>query len=196
MNGRLPLFTKISYALPAFTLAIIGIPVYVYLPKFYTDTVGVPVAAAGIILLAIRILDAFTDPLIGIFSDRAVTRFGRRRPMILTGAILVAVSILFLFNPPNLTATGATAWFALWIFLLFFTWTIVEVPYEALGPELTFDYNERTSLFALRDGLLLLGTFAAAASPTLIKNIFSGRIASGGEGEVFLLCRSITPEVR
>lgn len=187
MNGRLPLFTKISYALPAFTLAIIGIPVYVYLPKFYTDTVGVPVAAAGIILLAIRILDAFTDPLIGIFSDRAVTRFGRRRPMILTGAILVAVSILFLFNPPNLTATGATAWFALWIFLLFFTWTIVEVPYEALGPELTFDYNERTSLFALRDGLLLLGTFAAAASPTLIKNIFSGRIASGGEGEVFFI---------
>ncbi len=187
MNDRLPLFTKISYALPAFTLAVIGIPVYVYIPKFYTDALGVPVAAAGVILLAIRLFDAFTDPLIGIISDKAVTRFGRRRPMILTGAILVAASILFLFNPPNLTVTGATAWFVLWVFLLFLSWTIVAVPYESLGPELTFDYKERTSLFAMRDGLLLLGIFAAAASPALIKNIFSGRIASGGEGEVFFI---------
>ena len=174
MNDRLPLFTKISYALPAFTLAVIGIPVYVYIPKFYTDALGVPVAAAGVILLAIRLFDAFTDPLIGIISDKAVTRFGRRRPMILTGAILVAASILFLFNPPNLTVTGATAWFVLWVFLLFLSWTIVAVPYESLGPELTFDYKERTSLFAMRDGLLLLGIFAAAASPALIKNSLLG----------------------
>ncbi len=187
MRDKLPLFTKISYALPAFTLAVIGIPVYVYIPKFYTDTLGVPVAAAGIILLVIRLFDAFTDPLIGVISDRALTRFGRRRPMILTGAILVSASILFLFNPPELSVTEATVWFALWVFLLFLSWTIVTVPYESLGPELTFDYNERTSLFAMRDGFLLLGIFAAAASPALIKKIFSGSIASGGEGEVFFI---------
>ena len=187
MTGSLTFFTKISYALPAFTLAVIGIPVYVYIPKFYTDNLGVPVAAAGIILLVIRLFDAFTDPLIGIISDRAQTRYGRRRPMILTGAILVSVSILFLFNPPEISASGATAWFALWVFLLFLSWTIVTVPYESLGAELTFDYNERTSIFAMRDGLLLLGIFTAAASPALIKGIFSERVASAGEGEVFYI---------
>jgi len=48
MRDGLSLFTKISYALPAFPLAVIGIPVYVYIPKFYTDTLGVPIAAAGL----------------------------------------------------------------------------------------------------------------------------------------------------
>ena len=90
MTGSLPVFTKITYALPAFSLAVIGIPVYVYIPKFYTDTLGVPVAAAGIILLVIRLFDAFTYPLRGIISDSAVTRFGGRRPIILTGAVLVS----------------------------------------------------------------------------------------------------------
>ena len=187
MTERLTLFTKISYAFPAFTLAVIGIPVYVYIPKFYTDTLGVPVAAAGLILLVIRLFDAFTDPLIGIASDRAHTRFGRRRPMILAGSLLVSASILFLFNPPGLASTGATAWFAAWVFLLFLSWTIVTVPYESLGPELTFDYNERTSLFAVRDGFLLLGILTAAASPSLIKTILGSRTASTGDGEVFFI---------
>lgn len=179
---RLSAFTRISYALPALTLAVIGIPVYVYIPKFYTDQIGVPVGAAGIILLSIRIFDAFTDPLIGIISDRSVTRFGRRRPMILAGALMVSASILFLFNPPGMTELSATAWFAAWLFLLFLAWTIVTVPYESLGPELISDYNGRTSLFAVRDGFLLLGILIAAASPAVIKS------ASGaGEGKVLFI---------
>ncbi|HPB82914.1 MAG TPA: glycoside-pentoside-hexuronide (GPH):cation symporter [Spirochaetota bacterium] len=187
MQEKLPLFTKISYALPAFSLAVIGIPVYVYIPKFYTDTLGVPVAAAGIILLAIRLFDAVTDPLIGVVSDRTVTRFGRRRPMILFGAALVSVSILFLFNPPPMNGSDATVWFGIWVFFLFLSWTIITVPYESLGPELTYDYNERTSLFSMRDGFLLGGTLAAAASPTLIKVLFSDTIQRGGDGSLFFI---------
>lgn len=187
MNERVPYFIKISYALPAFTLAVIGIPVYVYIPKFYTDTLGVPVAAAGVILLAIRLFDAFSDPFIGFVSDKIRTPFGRRRPMILAGGILVSASIIFLFNPPALPASEATAWFAVWVFLLFLSWTVITVPYEALGPELTFDYHERTSLFAMRDGFLLLGIFTAAASPALIKNIFTSQIESAGEGKVYFI---------
>ena len=187
MREELTLFTRISYALPALTLAVIGIPVYVYIPKFYTDTLGVPVAAAGIILLAIRLFDAVTDPLIGIVSDRTVTRFGRRRPMILLGAVLVSVSILFLFNPPQMNSSEATVWFGIWVLLLFLSWTIITVPYESLGPELTYDYNERTSLFSMRDGFLLGGTLAAAASPALIKVLFSDTIRAGGDASLFFI---------
>lgn len=187
MGSKLTPFLKISYALPAFSLAVIGIPVYVYIPKFYTDTLGVSVAAVGIILLVIRLFDAVTDPLIGIISDRTVTRFGRRRPMILAGAIFVSISIIFLFNPPGMNSDSATYWFAAFMFLLFLSWTIIAVPYESLGPELTFDYNERTSLFGIRDGFLLGGILAAAASPVIIKNIFHDTVAAQGDSAIFMI---------
>ncbi len=157
---------KIAYAAPAFALAVVGIPVYVYIPKFYTDVIGVPVAAVGAILAGVRIFDALTDPLMGHLSDRTRTPFGRRRPYLLLGAPLVALAIAFLFIPP---AGSDAPWFAFWITALFLAWTAVTVPYEALGPELTFDYRERNGLFALRDGMLLAGTLAAAASPAVIQ---------------------------
>jgi len=74
---------KLAYAAPAFALAVVGIPVYVYIPKFYTDVIGVHVSAMGIILLVVRLFDAVTDPAIGLISDRLRTPFGRRRPLII-----------------------------------------------------------------------------------------------------------------
>ena len=92
---------KLAYAAPAFALAVVGIPVYVYIPKFYSDVVGVNITVIGYILFSVRIFDALTDPAIGYLSDRATTRFGRRRPFISGGAILVAVAMLMLFIPPS-----------------------------------------------------------------------------------------------
>jgi GPH family glycoside/pentoside/hexuronide:cation symporter len=172
---------KTAYAAPAFALAVVGIPVYVYIPKFYTDVIGVHVSAMGLILLIVRLFDAVTDPAIGLISDRIRTPFGRRRPFIAVGALLTGVAILLLFNPPHLNPDAATAWFMVLIFLLFLFWTVIIVPYESLGPELTFDYNERTTLFGMRDGALIAGTLVAAASPAAIKGLMS--LPEGGQGE-------------
>ena len=60
-SGRVPIGKKVAYAAPAFALAIVGIPVYVYIPKFYTDVVGVNIAMLGYLLLAVRLFDAITD---------------------------------------------------------------------------------------------------------------------------------------
>ncbi len=168
---------KLAYGLPAFALAVVGIPVYVHIPKFYTDQVGVPIATVGAVLFAVRIFDALTDPLLGVVSDRTRTRWGRRRPYILFGSLFLAAAILLLFIPPDLPPAGATLWFAATLFALFLGWTVVTVPYEALGPELTADYTERTSLFAVRDGLLIAGTLMAAAAPAIVEAI------PGVEGE-------------
>jgi GPH family glycoside/pentoside/hexuronide:cation symporter len=157
-----------TYALPALSLAVIGIPVYVFLPKFYTDTIGVNISTVGILLMAVRLFDAVTDPVIGYVSDRTRTAFGRRRPYIAFGAIGLAVSILFLFRPPVLAEDAMTLYFGFWLFALFFFWTLITIPYESLGPEMTTDYHERTVLFSVRDGFLILGTLLAAASPVLI----------------------------
>lgn len=180
-----PFGKKMAYSLPAFALAMVGIPIYIYVPKFYTDTIGVPIGIIGSILLLIRIFDAVTDPMIGYLSDRTRSRFGRRRPYMGIGSLFLAGSILFLFNPPDLETFDAVVWLTVWMALLFLAWTVVAVPYESLGPELTPDYHERTALFAVRDGMLITGTIAAAALPAIIKWALAGRAEPADEPVVF-----------
>ena len=184
-NERLSISTKMAYALPAFALAVVGIPVYVYIPKFYTDVVGVNIGVLGILLFSVRIFDAVTDPAIGLISDKTTTRYGRRRPYLAIGSIFVAASMVLLLNPPEMSARMATVWFGVWIYALFFFWTTVAVPYESLGPEITFDYDERTSLFGMRDGFLIAGTLAAASSPALITWLFNLPDTPGGQRSQF-----------
>ena len=172
---------KVAYTAPAFTLAVVGIPVYVYVPKFYTDVVGVHIGMLGFLLLAVRIFDALTDPMLGYVSDSTRTPLGRRRPYIALGSLALAASLYLLFNPPQASPTFETWWFGICIFSLFLFWTTVTVPYEALGPELTFDYHERTGLFGLRDGAMLAGTLVAASSPLIVSQALN--LSQDAEGE-------------
>ncbi len=183
--SRVPLAVKLAYAAPAFALAVVGIPVYVYIPKFYTDVVGVNLAALGTILAGVRVFDAVIDPAMGHLSDRLRTRWGRRRPWIAGGSLLVALFIFLLFVPPPGSPGFETAWFAFCMYALFLFWTIVTVPYEALGPEITADYHERTALFGLRDGLLIAGTLFAAASPAIVQKAFGLPADADGERAKF-----------
>jgi len=176
---------RLAYAAPAFSLAVVGIPIYVYIPKFYTDVVGVHISILGSLILGVRLFDAATDPLIGFLSDRTKTPFGRRRPYLVGGSVMLAVSIFFLFNPPELSPPFETIWFGGMIFCVFLFWTLVEVPYESLGPEITFDYHERTALFAWRDGALIAGTLVAAGSPALVSQLLSLSPTPAGERAKF-----------
>lgn len=167
-----PFGKKIAYAAPAYALAVVGIPIYVYIPKFYTDVIGINVMVMGYILFSVRIFDAITDPAIGFISDRTKLPFGRRRPYIAVGSFFVSLFMYLLLVPPEASELYSTIWFGFCIYALFFFWTVVSVPYESLGPEITFDYQERISLFGLRDGFLIAGTLVAASSPTLVEWLF------------------------
>ena len=183
-SPAVPWSKRFAYGIPAFALAVVGIPVYVYLPKFYSDVVGIDIAMMGAILLAVRLFDAVSDPVIGLASDRTRSRHGRRRPYILMGGIGVALAMFFLFTPPR-SGNDHTLWFGFWIFLLFAFWTLVTVPYESLGPEISFDYTERTTLFAVRDGLLIAGTLMAAAAPALVGNLLGLGASEEAERQKF-----------
>jgi len=185
MSVRLPWTVRLAYAMPALALSVVGIPVYVYLPKFYTDIIGVPATAVGAILLAIRLLDAVTDPLEGFISDRVNTRFGRRKPFILCASLPLAVLIYLLFSPPELAPGQGVWWFGFAITGLFLFWTLITIPYEALGAEITSDYDERTALLGMRDGFLLLGTLLAASSPILIARMLDLPADAAGERTKF-----------
>ena len=182
---KVPLAKKIAYSAPAYALAVIGIPVYVYIPKFYTDVVGINVMLLGYILFSVRLFDAVTDPVLGYLSDRTVTKYGRRRPYIALGSIFVALAMFLLFNPPHASPSVETIWFGIFIYTLFLFWTVVTVPYESLGPEITFDYHERTALFGMRDGFLIAGTLAAASSPALVQWLFGLESSPDGERTKF-----------
>ncbi|MDY6955202.1 MAG: MFS transporter, partial [Thermodesulfobacteriota bacterium] len=120
---------RLAYAAPSFGLAVVGIPVYVYIPKFYTDVVGVHITILGYLVLGVRVFDALTDPAVGFLSDRAKTPFGRRRPFMALGSLALAGAIYLLFNPPKAPPTFETLWFGVVMFALFLFWTVVVVPY-------------------------------------------------------------------
>lgn len=168
-SPRIPLRTQLAYAAPSVAQSLLGVPIFVYLPRFYTDTLGVSLTTMGSLFLLGRLFDAVSDPVVGAWSDRLRSRWGRRRPFIALGAVPLAASALALYAPPQVSPAGATWWFAVFFLLTFWFSTVVFVPYKALGPELTTDYDARTRLFALRDSFLMGGTLLAAALPGLLE---------------------------
>jgi glycoside/pentoside/hexuronide:cation symporter, GPH family len=143
---------KLSYGLGTFgdQLSTNGITNTV--KPVYNIFLGINPGMVGAALMIGKIIDAFTDPLMGWISDNTRTRYGRRRPYILIGAVLCAVAFLL----PWLVSTSWTNQ-TQFIFLIAATMvvalfsTVYTVPWTALGMELTPDYNERNSVMAFQD---------------------------------------------
>jgi len=152
------------YAAPAFALAMPTIPVYVFLPTIYAEDLGLGLAATGIALLAARLFDVVTDPLVGYASDRYATRWGRRKPWIVVGAVLAAAGLWALFQPPDGIGAG---YLAAWAVILYLGWTLVAVPYTAWGAELSDDYHQRARITGAREATMIVGVVVAGALPAV-----------------------------
>jgi GPH family glycoside/pentoside/hexuronide:cation symporter len=141
----------------------------VYFAIFLTDVVGLaPGIAAGSILVG-RVWDFVNDPIIGHISDRTRTRWGRRRPYLLFGSIPFGVAFVLLWwRPPIETQLGLAIYYA-FAYLLFDTSaTFAYMPYFALTPELTTDYDERTALTSYRMFFSIVGSLLAFTIPLMI----------------------------
>lgn len=160
--GRLPAWRLVGYGQFIVPLAIIGLPIGIYIPPFYSGTLGLDLATVGFILMAARLSDVVTDPLIGVLSDRTHTRFGRRRPWILAGAPLLVVSSLMLFAPGG---EVSNLYLLFWISAIYFAFTLMAIPYIAWGAEISGDYQERSRITGAREIFLQLGILAAISIP-------------------------------
>jgi GPH family glycoside/pentoside/hexuronide:cation symporter len=177
VTGKLPLGVKLAYGLPSFAGAAIAVPIAVHMTKFYSDTVGVALGFIALAQALARAFDAITDPLMGWVSDHTRSRWGRRRPWMFIGPPIATVFFVALFAPPEtLGPYAGAAWFTVTIFAFFVLGTIYGIPHYGLGPELTSSYHERNSLFAWREGCIMLGTMVAAAAPS----IMVGRLTRSG----------------
>jgi glycoside/pentoside/hexuronide:cation symporter, GPH family len=169
---RLPLSTKLAFGAgdlgPAIVTAINGF----FLLNFLVNVAGVRPAVAGLIFGIIKIWDAVNDPLIGWLSDRTVSRFGRRRPWLLFGAIPFGLAFYLHWLVPPLGDSGKFFYYLVVGLLLDTAWTAVLVPYTALTPELTQDYDERTSLTSVRLSFSVVGGVLAAFFHTQIVGAF------------------------
>jgi len=166
---KLPLRTKILYGAPSIAGAAMAIPVAVHLNRFYSDFVLVPLALVALAQPLARIFDAILDPFVGWLSDHTRTRWGRRRPWIAVATPLAALVFIALFTPPqSLTSNQAAVWLGTTLMLFFMLNMLYGLPHAALGPEMTLDYHERSSLFSVREGFALLGTLVAAAAPGVL----------------------------
>lgn len=160
-HERLPLHTKLAFGAGDLGPAIATIVASFFQLFFLTTVAGLPPGLAGTILLIVKIWDAVNDPIIGWLTDRTNTRWGRRRPWLLFGAVPFGLLFFLQWVVPPFDLTGMFIYYLV-IALLFDTaFTIVNVPYTALTPELTRDYDERTALnsyrFAFSIGGSLLG---------------------------------------
>jgi len=159
-TSQVPQVTLWAYALPGFVLAMPTIPAYLFLPTLYAQEIGL--AAAGLALLLARVVDVFTDPIVGALSDNTNSRWGRRKPWIIIGGIIAGLSLVQLFEPPQFVTM---TYLITWSIFLYIGWTFINVPYTAWGAELSPDYYQRVRITSAREGLMVLGILAAGAMP-------------------------------
>lgn len=164
----------LAYGLPGLPLAAFLLPLFIYLPAFYADDLGLGFAAVGAILVAARLADVATDPIIGLLSDRIVTPFGRRRIWLLVGTPVLLISAHMLFNP----APGiGIAYLLIWSLIGYLGVTMILLPYSAWGAELSTDYHQRSAITGYREGFVVFGTLLAAALPILFGADRGGALA-------------------
>jgi len=148
--------------------------------NYLTDTVGLAAAAAGAAVMVGKLWDAVTDPMMGFISDRTRSRWGRRRPYLLFGAVPLALTMWYFFTSPK---AGSQAWLTIWAALalcaLNTAYTIINIPYSSLTPELTKDYNERSSLNGYRFGFAVIGTILGAGAVLPLVGFFGTNRAAG-----------------
>ncbi len=162
---RVPRRIKFILALGEFAPSVgVGTILPFYFLFFLTDVAHLRPGVAGSILLVARLWDAINDPLVGSLSDRTRSRWGRRRPYMLFGAVPTGVLFALLWLVPPLSDAGRAAYYLI-VYLLFDAmFTVVTTPYTALTPELTLDADERTSLITWRMVVSILTGLAAAVA--------------------------------
>lgn len=153
---KLNFSTKLAYGSGDMGPAITANILVFFLLYFFTNVAGLPAGLAGSILAIGKIGDAINDPITGILSDHTRTRWGRRIPWMLFGAVPFGVFFFLQWIVPSFSVDPEVnkwclfAYYIIIAILFNLAYTVVNLPYTALTPELTQDYNERTSLNSFR----------------------------------------------
>lgn len=176
MKRDLTLRALAAYALPAIPFAVLTLPLYIVVPAFYAEDLGLPLAAVGQALLLVRIVDALADPAVGLLADRWRPAFGRRRLWFAAASLPTAIAAWMIFRPPEGAGVG---YLLVWGSALSIAWTAALVPYSAWGAELSTSYAGRARVAAWRETAALVGTLVALSLQAV-----APALAGGGQRSV------------
>lgn len=176
MKTRLPFWLKVLYGSGDLGIAGIGMMRSIFYAIYLTDVVGIEPRLASLGALVGIVWDAVNDPIIGILSDRVKSRLGRRRPFLLWFAFPFGLSFVMLWSAPNWESQVGLLVYVTLAFMISDTLTtLVTVPFLSLTPELTQDYDERTSLSSFRTVFQLLSAMTVViAAPMIVDAVILG----------------------
>ncbi|MGB3532774.1 MAG: MFS transporter [Microcoleaceae cyanobacterium] len=169
---KLSFWTKLAFGAGDLGTAITANILVFFLLFFLTNVAGLPAGLAGSILLIGKISDAINDPIVGVLSDRTEHRWGRRYPWMIGGAIPFG---LFFFLQWLVPSTNPWILFSYYIFIgiaFNIAYTVVNLPYVALTPEITRDYDERTSLNSFRFAFSIGGSILSLILARIIFGLY------------------------
>ncbi len=192
-SARLSSGILVSYAVAQFGLSAMNTLVNTHLPFFYVDTLKLPAPLFGLVMLLGKVWDGFTDPLMGHVTDNTRWRYGRRRPFFLIGAPLLACLTFLLFNPPaGLEGAGLFPWLLVAFLGAFTARTVFETPYQAMAPDLTPDYDQRTRVATYRVTIGNVGDMVGAVLPMLMLAALAPRITFRWSGAAIAAVIGVT----
>lgn len=158
--ATMSLKAMLSYGLFGMPLAMVALPIHVFLPQFYAERAGLPLALIGAVLLAARVAAAFIDPLLGWWIARGQGAYAR---FVAIGLPLLLCGFVALFHPPALGRSAALAWFLGTLMLVYLGFGIASIAYQSWGAALSQAVGERTRITGVREACGLAGVLLAAA---------------------------------
>lgn len=179
---RISAFQAVRFAALSLPLAVLDVPITLYVGPLYGEELGLGLAQVGIVFMVVRCCDALLDVFVGRWSDRTRSRYGRRKPWIAAGLPLMVVSSLAIANPPSVP----TAWyFAGSVLVFYIASTFVIIPHLSWGQDLGATADERSRMSGFRETGTIIGTLLAASVPMLVE-------AGPGEGTAGHAVRVLT----
>ena len=179
-DAALGMREKLSYGVADMGFNFYWANIATFLLIFYTDTFGISAAQAATLLASIKLINAFTDPLIGAVADRTSTRFGKFRPYLVWMSIPLAAAAVLTYTTPDLDADGKLLWAYGSYLAMMVCYTCVNIPYNALSGVMSPDPQERSTINGLRFIFAFGGsTLVTAATPAMVSWLGAGNDARG-----------------
>lgn len=161
----------LAYAAPTVALQAMMVPLLMFLPPTYSEVTGMSLAVVGLMFALGRAFEAVSDPLIGALSDRTRHRFGRRRIWMAAGVPIALLATGFLLDP---AADDGPGYLLLWLLLFYFGWTLVFIPHQSWGGELSGRYDDRTRIAGFRETGAFVGYLLATVVPLVYWQFIRG----------------------